>query len=109
MMERIEGRTVDFLVLNGGRLVSPYTLTCALEKVPGLIRYQIIQEEVDHIKIKLIADERFGPESLHQIEEEVKRILRDDVKIETVIVDDISKEKSGKFRVVKSLVSVRSP
>jgi len=107
MMERIEGRIVDFLILNGGRLVSPYTLTCALENVPGLIRYQIIQEEVGHIKIKLISDEKFGPESLHQIEEEVKRVLGNDVKVE-IVMDDISKDESGKFRVVKSLVSVKS-
>ena len=39
----VTGREADMLELQGGRRVSPYALTCALERVGQVLRYQITQ------------------------------------------------------------------
>jgi phenylacetate-CoA ligase len=51
-LERIEGRLVDCVHLADGRVISPFDLTMALEKVAGLDRYQIIQEGLDCFTVR---------------------------------------------------------
>lgn len=51
-LTRIEGRLVDCVRLADGRVVPPFDLTMALEKVAGLDRYQIIQEALDRFTVR---------------------------------------------------------
>ncbi len=51
-LARIEGRIVECVRLADGRVVSPFELTMALEKVAGLNRYQIIQEALDRFTVR---------------------------------------------------------
>ena len=46
----VSGRMVDCLRLPGGRLLSPYSVTLALESVQGLDRYQVLQERADALR-----------------------------------------------------------
>ncbi len=50
-LKRLEGRAVDCLRPPGGRVVSPYSLTMALERVAGLGRYQIVQEDQQQVVV----------------------------------------------------------
>ena len=51
-LARIEGRLVDCVRLADGRVVSPFDLTMALEKVVGLDRYQVVQEALDRLTVR---------------------------------------------------------
>ena len=66
LMEPSRGRTVDYLRLPGGRLVAPYTLTCAIESVPGLRQYQIVQEALDRVRVNVVPAPEFdaGPAAI---------------------------------------------
>jgi phenylacetate-CoA ligase len=57
---RIEGRSVDLLHLPAGRVVSPYRLTLAIEAIPGVTRYQVVQEEPLGFTIRLAVAEALG-------------------------------------------------
>ena len=50
-LQRLEGRAVDCLRPPGGGVVSPYSLTMALERVAGLGRYQIVQEDRQRVVV----------------------------------------------------------
>ncbi len=103
LMSIIEGRTVDFIVLPDGKKISPYRLTCALEEIPEVVRFQIIQEEIDKIVVKFIKGEGYSlSQTIGKIEEKYKALLGDNVKIEPVAVDSLLNERSGKFRIVIS-------
>ncbi|HKP50886.1 MAG TPA: hypothetical protein VJU17_12765, partial [Gemmatimonadales bacterium] len=39
----VTGRISDVLVMRDGLRISPYALTCAIEQIPGLLRYQVSQ------------------------------------------------------------------
>jgi len=99
LMKIVGGRTVDHILLPSGRTVSPYSLTCALERVPGISQYQIIQRKKEEIKIKVV-----GNASEQMITERIENTLKEDVKVDVEKVGEIPREKSGKYRVVKSEV-----
>ncbi len=48
----VTGREADVLVLAGGRRVSPYVLTCALERVADVLRYQVIQLDPSRLRVR---------------------------------------------------------
>jgi phenylacetate-CoA ligase len=105
LMKGIEGRIVDSIILPSGRIISPYVLTCITENIPGINRYQIIQKNKNLIILRYIKNEKFSKKTIDKIKENYKRFLGNDIEINPVCVDELIPDKSGKFRVVKSLVS----
>ncbi len=104
LMKIIEGRVVDFIILPDGKMVSPYLLTCDMEKIPGIARYQIVQEKKDLIVVVIIKSQEFDQHTVISIRRNLKKVLGKDVQIELRIVDRLPPDKSGKFRVVLSKV-----
>jgi phenylacetate-CoA ligase len=107
LLKVIEGRIVDSVVLRDGRLVHPFTLTLALEHVPKIASFQIVQESFDHVRT-LIVPER-GTDGHSAICEETRRNLRqilgEDVDIRVEVVQDIPDLRQPGFHTVKSLVA----
>lgn len=108
MMKSIEGRLVDFIVLLSGRLISPHVLTGTTENIPGIQRFQVVQEKRNLITFRFIKNKTFTRKTISIIKEEYKKILGNDVEINPISVTELQKDESGKFKVVKSLVSTRS-
>jgi phenylacetate-CoA ligase len=102
LMSLMEGRVLDFLLLPDGRKISPHPLRRALIDIPGIFRYQIIQEEKDKITVKIMKGEGFSAETIDKIREKCRAILGDNIEAKPLVVDDLPKDKSGKFRVVIS-------
>jgi phenylacetate-CoA ligase len=100
LMRSVEGRTVDCLALPGGRVVSPYQLTCTLEQIPGMRRYQVVQVASDRVVVKLIPDAQYGPETLARIRTELGEVLGEATAVEPQRVDELPRNPAGKFRVV---------
>lgn len=99
-LSRIEGRLVDCVVLADGRTVSPYQLTLALEDVPSLARYQVVQEAVDRFEVRYVQ----RPGSVSDPERIVKalRPVLGRAAIEVRRRDSLEPEAGRKFRVVES-------
>lgn len=107
LLKVIEGRIVDSIMLRDGRLVHPFTLTLALEHVPKIASFQIVQECFDRVRT-LIVPER-GTDGHNAICEETRRNLRqilgEDVEIRVDLVEDIPELRQPGFHSVKSLVA----
>jgi len=106
LMQAIEGRSVDFIVLEDGTRISPYLVTCAIEDIPGIMRYQIIQESQKELTVNFIKSDGFSSETLNQIQTQCKGVVGDDVTIKPVVVESLAHDNSGKFRVVISKLAV---
>lgn len=59
-LARLEGRFVDLIKLPDGRSLCPYQITLAVENIPGLRRYRVVQENFD------VFDVFFESEALHK-------------------------------------------
>lgn len=114
LLERMEGRKADMVVLPGNNVINPYKLTTVMAKKPGVAKYQIRQEKRDELKI-LIVKERTeeakditfskGCKVYEKIIKEFRGIIKDDtVSIKVELVDDIPlKEGNRKSQIVYSL------
>jgi len=117
LLARVEGRTVDSVVLPNGALVHPYRLTLALEDIPHVSKFQIRQEARDHIRVLLVKDtvreaagasfdrdSHLGRTILGRFD----RILDRQVRVDLQTVTDIPRRPgSHKFATVLSLVEDR--
>jgi len=111
----IGGREDDYLLLPGGRLVSPRMVGTAVYREgmeptrDGAVRwrfrgFQVIQDAADHLTVRVIpepGDERSLetgiPGALHG--------LHPDFRVTVMFVDDLPTEASGKFRkIVRQIV-----
>jgi phenylacetate-CoA ligase len=90
----------DILVTPEGRYVSPSVLTHPFKPYPQLKKSQIIQDEPDHVLVKLQASDQFREEHRLGLVAEMQNRLGPTMRIETVFVDEIEAEPSGKFRWV---------
>ena len=88
-----------------GKVVSPYRVTCALERLSGVERYQVIQTEPNAFTVKVRS--AAGPSRV--LEQSIVREMQSAVGTEVEVAvawDRLSDGPRGnKFRVVQSLVN----
>jgi phenylacetate-CoA ligase len=100
----VTGRVADVMVLRGGRRISPYALTCALERVVGVLRYQVSQLDPARVRVRAILEAAANRET---IAAEMRSALRFDVApfldADVEFVDRLPTGPRAKFRVVEPL------
>lgn len=107
LVERIEGRKVDFLQSKIKGKISMSHLADVIKGIPNsIIKMQFIQEKIDKLKILIVIDEaNFIPEHENAIRKEMLYRFGEDAEISIEKVSDIPREKSGKFSLVKNNLS----
>jgi phenylacetate-CoA ligase len=106
-LARVVGRVMDRFELPCGRSVHPYTLVNPLaQRAPWLRRYQIVQEQLDRISVKVvpITGQAPTPETLADLRQAIVENLGTSVSVHIEVVSEIPADASGKFRPYYSLV-----
>jgi phenylacetate-CoA ligase len=101
----VEGRLVDCVRLRDGRRISPYMLTCRLERLPGIARYRVVQEDHDSLTIRVRLKERGGTCPSDAIREAIGAVVGSgmSITVEKVEGDDLPESSPGRrARVVES-------
>jgi phenylacetate-CoA ligase len=100
----LTGRTTDMLVMLGGRRISPYALTCAIERIPGVLRYQVSQLDQARVRVRAILE---SAADRNAVAAQVRMALRYDVApfidADVEFVDRLPTGPRAKFRVVEAL------
>jgi phenylacetate-CoA ligase len=99
LMDRVVGRTADFLIRrDGSRVAGVSLIENTLTKIPGIDQMQVIQESLDSMVIKMVAGKSFTPDTQNSLVRYFQDLFGHDVAVEIRIVDLIDPEKSGKYR-----------
>ena len=101
-MQTVEGRTADCITLPNGRSISPYRITCTVEQIPGIKRYQIVQTSPDRLLVNVIPNQQFSEDVEPRISAELTALLGEGIAVQTVLTRDLPKDPSDKFRIVMS-------
>lgn len=107
-LAEVHGRVADRFALPGGHSVHPYTLVSViLSNGRWIRRYQIVQETVQLIRVKLVPlpGEIPPAQSLADIRRIITERLGTDVLVHVDVVDQIPAAPNGKFRPYFSMVS----
>lgn len=100
-----DGRAIEFIVTSKGAWVSGYIFVYLMKEVPGLIKLQVQQERIGHIRLLVVPDERFAIVGKPMLLHNVRARLGCDDEIELCEVADIPVSASGKHRLVISRVA----
>jgi len=97
LMQITEGRMSDIILLNDGRRISAHEVCVGLYNVEGIKQFQLIQESVNRFIVKVV--KKSG--CIEGLYENVAQALEQkigNVDVEVLIVDNIPRLKSGKFK-----------
>lgn len=100
----VTGREADVLVLEGGRRLSPYVLTSALERVTGLQRYQVTQLARQRLRVRVIASSLADRTAIAEgVDDMLRGEVGESLRVEVEFVDRFEPGPRGKFRIVQPL------
>ena len=107
IVEEIQGRRLDFLYTPSGAKINAGNVANLLKNIPNaVIKAQFIQEKMDEITVLLMVEKDVYTEKHEKLlRDEFAHKFGKDMKVTIKVVDEIPKEKSGKFRMIKNSVA----
>lgn len=114
LIRSIQGRINDYLVLQDGRRISYLYIQRAVfhkvlrENIFAITQYQIVQERIDRIILKIVKGKEFNLEILERIKDCLENEfakLGQKIEVFTEIVDEIPTGRTGKRRILISKVA----
>ncbi len=106
LLEKLAGRTADYVVTRQGEYISGISLTENFaQQIPGLAQLQIVQEDVDRFVYNVVRGPDFDDLSMVRIAELTKTLFGDSARYECRFADKIAQEPSGKYRFCISKVT----
>jgi len=104
LMDDVTTKMEDIITTPDGRLISSSTLTHPFKPLKGVIESQIIQEDLNHITIKIVKDSAYTDEDSAHLIDELRKRLGNEMNIDLQFVDSIPRTAAGKFRWVISKI-----
>lgn len=102
VMQNVQGRVIDYLIAVDGRWMPGLAMTLIILQIPGIAQYQIVQETIERVVVRLVKGKDFPADGEPRIVTGMKARLGQSVQIEIRNETKIEPEKSGKFRFVIS-------
>ena len=98
---------LDLFPLPDGRVIHPYALSLKiLMPEPRWVdRYRLIQERTDRVVMTVLPSTTPTAEQLEHARHAAAQVLGPTVEFEIVLVTELQREPSGKFRTSRSYVS----
>lgn len=108
IVEYIDGRSSDFIFSRENGRVNLGNISNCTKDVSGIRCFQISQDQENRVEVRLVASPAFDENQRDVFERALRQRLGKEMKIEIFQVDEISREKSGKFRIVKNSLASKS-
>lgn len=106
LLERIEGRTTDFIVAPDGTILHALSVIYIVRELEGVEQFRIYQKEVDRFHVQLVRNQHYHPENEVRIQEGLRQRLHSSVHVTIEYLSTLPAERSGKFRHVISEVPI---
>ena len=105
LLKEVMGRSVDVLLTPEGKSVHGwFFLYIFWEHCKGIKEYQVVQEKIDKIVIKIVQDDDFDEKQIEIIRNIINRKSRG-WDVEFRFVDEIERTKAGKCKFIISNLS----
>jgi len=105
LVNSIEGRVVDFLYTTKGAKINLGNIANIFKNMPNIIiKSQLVQDSLNHIMVKLALEKEFTDKYRRMLIDEIKHKFGSDMQVDFKIVDEIKRESSGKYKLIKNKV-----
>ncbi len=106
LMDDVTTKAEDLLTLRDGRIISPSVLTHPFKPLTSIEASQIIQEDLDHVRVKIVPTPAYTDHDGEILINGLKERLGTTVEICVEKVDALERTKAGKFKWVISNVKM---
>jgi phenylacetate-CoA ligase len=100
LLKKVVGRQLDTLRTPDGRLIPGEFFPHLLKDYAAVRRFQVVQEQLDVVRLRLVADATWNGESREHIQSLIRRQLGPSVRLELEEVKEIPLSAAGKLQVV---------
>jgi len=108
LMSSVEGRDSDIIMTPSGDFIVVEYFVILFEYMTGVDQFQVIQDTLDHLTVKIIKNQQFTDGELHHIRNEIQKRAGPDVRLTIEFVQDIPVYgREGKRRLVLSHVPLK--
>lgn len=108
LVERIDGRTTDYVLSPTHGKVNLGNISNSTKNIEGIVKFQVIQSSLDKVKVLIVSNESFTQAQSQKFKAALEERFGPKLLIEVELVEEITKEKSGKFRLVKNLLGSKN-
>lgn len=102
LIESIEGRSSDYIYSHEKGKVNQVNIGNSAKGIDGIICFQVIQNHKDSLNVLIVKNDSFDSNSENSFMLALRQRVGNTIHIEINYVDDIPREESGKFRIVKN-------
>lgn len=102
IVERIEGRSNDYVYSPENGRINLGNISNSTKDVNGIICFQIEQRVINEIQVSVVTSDAYDELAHNKFLSALRERLGNKMHISLQKVNEIPKEKSGKFRIVKS-------
>lgn len=96
LLEEISGRTIDNFIFPGGNIVHGHYFIFLFYGIKGVKKFQVIQEEIDKLKIKIVKSSELNENEINRIIKTIKKDCGTNIEIRLNYVKEIDETLSGK-------------
>ena len=100
----VAGRVVDVVTKPNGKMITGLSLIKIIRKLEYKIQAQLIQKSPNYFEFNYVAEKPLSEQKMNIILNRFESVMESPVEIEFIQHDRLEREKSGKFRYVKSEV-----
>lgn len=101
-IKRIIGRKMNFIISPDTGKINAGNISNTTKNVNGIAAFQIIQTSVDEVNIKLKKSEAYQSKDEKLFLANIRDRIGESMKIKLDYIDDIPRDKSGKFNIIKN-------
>lgn len=105
LLDKVLGRTTDFIVAANGTVMHGLALIYILRDMEQVDRFKIIQESLTRVRVQVVPGAGWNRDCEMAVQRGFKQRLGENVQVDVEAVDDIPPEASGKYRYVVSRVA----
>lgn len=105
LLRKVVGRQLDMIDTPDGRKIPGEFFPHLLKDFPTVERFQVVQESLDSVEIRLVLRSEWGDMDQQNLNAELGKVLGPSVQVKLVPVQDIPLTPQGKHRVVVNSLS----
>ena len=106
LLKEVTGRTMDVIRTPEGNFISGVYFNHTMLPMKEIKRFQVSQESVDAITMRIVPNEGYGPEVETRLETALRNALGPTIAVNFETVAEVELSKSGKYRVIMSKVGL---
>lgn len=102
LVEKIEGRSTDYILSPTHGKVNLGNISNSTKGIKGIIQFQVIQQKPEEVQVLVVAGPDFITDEHNKFKAALTERFGTQLNVNLLVVNEIPKERSGKFRFVKN-------